>query len=233
MVYKLPRVPTGVKELDKLIEGGFVENSVNLIVGGPGSGKTIFAIQFLMEGLKKGDPAMYITFEEKKEKLYNDMLEFNWDLEKYEKSGKFIFLEYTPEQVKQIITEGGGIVESIIQKSKIKRLVIDSITSFALLYEDELTKKEAALALFELLDKWECTSLLVSQDLKPDDSPVSGTLEFEVDSTIYVYHARKKGKRIRGLEIVKMRGTKIPEKIFPLKITEKGVSINPKGIVVL
>lgn len=140
------------------------------------------------------------------------MLSFGWQLEKYEKENKFIFLEYTPEQVKRLITEGGGEIETIIEKCKIKRIVIDSITSFSLLYQEELTKKEAALSLFELIDKWGCTALLTSQAF--DDKEISTSLEFEVDSIILLYHTLKNGRRIRALEILKMRGTEIPEKFF-------------------
>src|SRR3989344_9039857 len=127
---KTPRITSGIPGLDKLVEGGFKKNSINLVVGEPGSGKTIFAIQFLLEGCKKGEPGVYITFEEKKEKLYEDMGSFGWDLAKYEKQGKFRFLEYTPEQVKKVLVEGGGTVDAIITKIKAKRIVIDSVTSF-------------------------------------------------------------------------------------------------------
>ena len=63
------RVPTGIKKFDKLIEGGFEYDSVNLVAGGSGSGKTIFAMQFLIDGIKKGEPCLYITFEESKKEL--------------------------------------------------------------------------------------------------------------------------------------------------------------------
>jgi len=226
----IKRISTGISGLDPLIQGGFKRNSVNLVAGGAGTGKSIFAMQFIIEGLKKNEPGIYITFEEKKEKVYEDMLEFGWDLEKYEKSGKFSFLEYTPEQVKKILTEGGGIVESIIEKIKVKRIVIDSITSFSLLYEDELTKKEAALALFELIDKWDCTGILTSQDESKDGHIITAAMEFEVDGIILIYHVKKKGVRRRALEILKMRGTKIPEKTISLEITSKGIKIDPKKI---
>lgn len=226
----IKRVSTGIPGLDNLIDGGFKRNSVNLVAGGAGSGKTIFAMQFIIEGLKKNEPGIYITFEEKKEKVYDDMLGFGWDLRKYEKQGNFVFLEYTPDQVKKILTEGGGIVESIIEKIKVSRIVIDSITSFALLYEDELTKKEAALALFELIDKWGCTGMLTSQDESRDDHTITAAMEFEVDGIIILYHVKKKGIRRRALEILKMRGTKIPETTIALEITSKGIRINPKKI---
>lgn len=228
----IKRVPSGIPEFDKLIKGGFKKNSVNLVAGKAGTGKTIFAMQFLINGIKKyNENALYITFEEKKKKTYQDMLELGWDLKKLEESGKFVYLEYSPEQVKKVLVEGGGIIESIIEKSKIKRLVIDSITSFSLLYQDELTKKEASLALFELIDKWDCTALLTSQDQQPSETIISAALEFEVDSIILLYHVKKKGIRTRSIEILKMRATDHPEKTMEMDITGDGIKIFPDKIV--
>ena len=227
----IQRISTGIPGLDSLLEGGFKRNSINLIAGGAGCGKSIFAMQFLVDGLKKNEPAIYITFEEKKKKFYEDMAEFGWDLEKFEKTGKFVFLEYTPEQVKKILTEGGGIVESIIEKIKARRIVIDSITSFTLLYEDELEKKEADLTLFELIDKWNCTGIMTSQDESRDGHTISAAVEFEVDGIIMLYHAKKKGVRDRALEVLKMRGTKISPKTIAMDITPKGVVVYPKKVV--
>jgi len=226
------RVKTGIKNLDSLIEGGLIKDSVTLVTGGAGSGKTIFSMQYLMEGLKKGETCLYITFEEKREKLYGDMFSFDWDFEKYEKNKKFFYLEYNPEQVKSLIEEGGGIVDQMITKRKITRLVIDSITSFSLLYQDELSKKEAALALFDLIDKWGCTAVLTAQAQANGHSNIDlASLEFEVDSIIIIYHTKVKGKRIRGLEILKGRGTKHANKTMGLVINEHGLTVNPKEVL--
>lgn len=219
------RVETGIESLDKII-GGFKEGSINLVSGGAGSGKTIMAIQFLINGIKKGENGIYVTFEEKKAKTFSDMLGFGWDLSKYENENKFVFLEYTPEQVKKLITEGGGEIENVIEKLNVKRLVIDSITSFTLLYQDELSRKEAALALFELINKWNCTALLTSQ--AHEEERISSELGFEVDSIILLYHIRKDGRRKRALEILKMRSTKIPDRVFPLIIANKGIETRNK-----
>ena len=86
------RVSTGVPNFDRLIGKGFEKNSANLLVGGSGSGKTIFATQFLIDGVKKGEKCLYVTFEEKKEQFYSNMKNFGWDLEEYEKKGMFTFL---------------------------------------------------------------------------------------------------------------------------------------------
>ena len=76
---KEARISSGVPGLDPLVQGGFKRNSVNLIAGEPGSGKTIFGMHFLMDGCKKGECGIYITFEEKKGKMYDDMLSIGWD----------------------------------------------------------------------------------------------------------------------------------------------------------
>lgn len=227
----MERITTGIKGLDELIEGGFKPKSVNLITGDPGAGKTIFAIQFLFEGLKKGEACLYVTFEERKKKLYEDMLQFGIDLDKFEKAGLFVFLEYTPEQVKKLLIEGGGTIDTIINKSKIKRLVIDSITSFALLYQDKLLQKEAALELFALIEEWGCTALVTSQNTEMEESTVNAALEFEVDSILILYHIKFKGERKRALEILKMRGTKHPNKTFAVEIESDGMKINSKEII--
>lgn len=227
------RVPTGMPELDLLLSGGFKKKSINLVAGSAGSGKTIFAMQFLREGIEKHNEAgIYITFEEKKEKAYEDMKDFGWDFKKYEEEGKFVFLEYTPEQVKKILVEGGGIVEGVMERTKAKRMVIDSITSFALLYQDELTQKEAALSLFELINKWGCTAILTSQDTSRNEGTISAALEFEVDGIILLYHKKQKGKRKRAIEILKMRGTKIPDETFAMNFTPEGIKIDPREVVV-
>ncbi len=228
MTPPVKRITTGIVGFDDLVQGGFKQGSINLVSGGPGSGKTIFGIQFLVEGLKNGEPGIYVTFEEKKDKLYEDMLGFGWDLEKYEKEGKFAFLEYTPEQVKKVLIEGGGTIDTLVSDMKAKRMVIDSITSFTLLYKDELVQKESSLALFELINKWGCTAVLTSQEETPDGSTITAALEFEVDSIILLYHLRRKGSRVRAIEILKMRGTKHPEKTFGLEITNKGVRVLDK-----
>lgn len=226
----LERVPVGIKNLDKIIEGGFEKNSTNLIVGGSGNGKSIFVIQFLMEGVKRGENVLYIAFEEKKKEFYANMLGLGWDLEEYENSGKFFFLSYTPEKIKTMLEEGGGDVEAIVLGKKIQRVVMDSITTFVMLFDREVEMREGALALFSLLKGWACTSLLVyERDPLVDKKQSSRVLEFEADSLIFLYFTRMNKKRERFLEIYKMRGTNHSTDIFPYSIRKNiGIDVSPK-----
>mgnify|MGYP003972062235 FL=1 len=124
------RVGTGISKIDKLISGGFKKNSVNLVVGNAGSGKTTLAMQYLVDGLKKGEAGIYITFDENKEKLYDDFAEFGWELERFERMGLLKFLEYTPEHVRSLVSEGGGTLDVLVSQMNAKRIVVDSISSF-------------------------------------------------------------------------------------------------------
>jgi circadian clock protein KaiC len=229
---KPEKILTDISCFDMLCDGGLNKESVNLIAGGAGCGKTIFAIQFLVDGIKCGENVLYITFEEKREELYRNMLEFGWDLEKHERDGKFVFIEYTPEKVRNMLEEGGGILESLMYKKRITRIAIDSITSFALLFETELAKREAALALFDMTRRWRTTTLLTFQkELGEEDlfsSASSSALEFEVDSIILLYFLRIGGSRRRFIEILKMRGTKHSKSLHEFEITDRGVVISKK-----
>jgi circadian clock protein KaiC len=230
---KREKVKTGVSCFDKLCDGGLNEHSMNLVVGGAGAGKTIFSMQFIMTGLKNGETCVYITFEEKKEELYKNMLCFGWDLQKYEDKEKFIFMEYSPEKVKNMLDEGGGTLDAIMRAKKVSRLVIDSITSFALLFENELRKKKASLELFDILKRWNTTCVLTLQrGLEEKDliaTTNSGPLEFEVDTIILLYLLRSKKKRKRYIEILKMRGSKHSEAVYPIDIKD-GIHINQKEV---
>src|SRR3989344_2802856 len=181
------RVKTGIPNFDTLIEGGFEGNSTNLVVGDSGSGKSIFATQFLIEGMKKGEKCLYVTFEEKKQQFYSNMLEFGWDLEVYEKKGLF--------------------------------------TSLALLFEDELSKREAAFSLFNMIKKWRCTSLLTSEE-PIGSGGATKSIEFESDSIILLYFIRKKEQRQRYLEVLKMRGTKHSKRVYDFSIDKHGISVD-------
>jgi circadian clock protein KaiC len=222
----LEKISSGIINMDELIDGGYEKNSINIVAGEAGSGKSIFAMQFLIEGLKRNENCLYISFEEQKVQFYKNMLDFGWDLGKYEDEGKFTFLEYTPEKVKTMLEEGGGSIETVVLTKEVKRIAIDTLSSFVLLYEDELERREGVLSLFKMFRNWGCTCVAtLDQETEKNES-----VEFESDSLIKLYSLRIGEIRKRFLEIVKMRGSKHSDKLFSLKIDSKGVSIEKKPL---
>lgn len=224
---KEERVSTGIPGLDKVMDGGFRSRTVNLVAGGPGSGKTIFGIQFLVDGIERHDESgVYISFDQTEKELLSDMKVFNWGLRDKIKKKKLVILSYTPEQVENVLKAGGGTVRDIIQSIKAKRVVVDSLTAFTLLHEDALAQRKACLALFRAIKKWGCTALLISEQEEDPEAHSPLVEEFEVDGVLLIYNVRRGKTRQRALEVFKLRGAKHPVKIFPMTIDNKGIRIH-------
>jgi len=223
------RVPSGVPGLDEMIESGFERNSNILITGGPGSGKTTFLFQFLVNGATMyEEPGLFISFEEEKSELFDHYKRFGWDLEGLERDKKVLFVKYAPHEVAKFIDSGGGMLKDMITDAGIKRIAIDSLTSFSMLFKDEYDKRFNIIKFFDILRTWNCTVMLTAE--KPIE--LSATyddfgLEFLVDAVLLIYNVRKGNIRERAIEILKMRGTNQMTKLCPLKITEEGVVVFP------
>ena len=96
----MERIPTGVKGLDSLIEGGFPKGSSILYTGPPGTGKTIFAIEYLYRGAaESNEKTLYITFEQQQEDLVEQAKQFGWDLLTLQQGGKFIIMSIPADSI--------------------------------------------------------------------------------------------------------------------------------------
>lgn len=225
---KITRMPSGIKGLDPLIEGGFEDGSTVLIVGSAGVGKTLLCLQFLYHGaVDYKEPGIFITFEEERESLFKHSSSFGWDFEALEKEGMFRVLQYKPHQVEKLMQDGGGPIRDAIKEMGAKRLVIDSITSYGMLFKNEYEKRESILDLFDYLHKWGCTALIISE-LPPKVAEVKeGSVGFLTDAIISLYYSKQheSGERVHSMEILKMRGTKHTDKLLALQFEKDGVTI--------
>lgn len=226
------RSHTGIPGLDEVMEGGFRKGTVNLVGGGAGSGKSIFCMQFLVEGIRQHkENGVYISFEENEDNILKDFGRFNWGLEKLIRERKLVILYYSPEQVEKVLSTGGGTVRDTIESINAKRLVLDSLTAFTLLHETELEKRKNVLRLVESVEKWNVTALMTSEQEPDPDKHRSTVVEFEVDGVLLLYNTRKGDIRERSLEVFKMRGTQHSARIYPMKINDEGIMIFPEESV--
>ena len=230
---KEEKISTGIKGLDKMIEGGFEKGSAVLVAAGGGSGKSIFASQFLIEGIvHHNETGIYISFEEVKDRFYRHMSVFGWDLKKLEDMGRFIFLKYSPERIAKIVKEKSKEIENSIKEVEAKRIVIDSLSAYTALFESEAEKRKMLVALFDMIKEWECTTVVVSEDDQHPDIHHSTVEGFMADAIILLYNEREpKGLRYRAMEVFKMRGTKHESKIVSMKITDHGIEVYPDVVV--
>src|SRR3989338_855073 len=155
------RISTGIQGLDEVMEGGFRQGSTILLGGGAGSGKSVLCMQFLVEGITEHDEAgIYLSFEEQEDKLIKNFEKFNWNIRGMIEKRKLAILYYSPEQVEKVLETGGGIVRDLIESMNAKRLVIDSLAAFTLLFESEMEKRKSVLKLIDTSSKWGVTTLV-------------------------------------------------------------------------
>ncbi|MBT4870141.1 MAG: hypothetical protein HON47_01040 [Candidatus Diapherotrites archaeon] len=226
----LGRVKTGINGLDDLVDGGFERDSMVLVVGSAGTGKTLFSMQFLYEGVTKyNEPGILLSFEENEKSLYKHALQFGWDFKKIENENKFKMLSFKPHQITKILEEGGGQVRDALKEIGAKRIVIDSITAYGLLFSDEYKRREKMLEFFNLLRKWGITALVIVEDDPYEIEKEEGSIGFISDAVVAMYynHDEEKGLRIHSLEIVKMRGTKHTNKLCAINFEENGITVYP------
>ncbi len=228
----IQRIPTGIPGLDEAVEGGLIKDSSVLVGGGAGSGKTILCMQFLVNGIDQyKEPGIFISFEQKPKELLEEFQKFDWSLDKKIKQKQLVLLHFTPEEVNKFLESGGGIVRDTIESIKAKRIVIDSLTAFTLLFKSDLSTRKAVLQLFDSMAKWDVTALVTSEQEPDPNKHKSTIMEFEVDGVVLLYNLRKGDVRERSLEIFKMRSTQHSAKIFPMKIEDTGVTIYPEETV--
>lgn len=246
----LKRVPTGILGFDGLIQGGLPVNSSTLIVGGPGTGKSIFSMNYLVNGaVKFKEKGLYVSFEQRAEDLRGQAAQFGWDFPALEKKGMLKVLsisvdELTKDTIKKIQEE--------VKKNKIKRLVIDSLSTLVvnapiyvsstnLAVEDvvggnvvfsppvigDYMVKRFIYDFISSLRDLDCTTLLVGEAAQNGEFISRDTIsEFASDAIIMISFEALGGEYSRSLIVRKMRGTKNDEDIHPMEIGKDGVVIH-------
>jgi len=219
------KIPFGVKGLDEMLRGGLIENRIYLVKGGPGSGKTILSIQFLVEGVKRNEKVMYVSLEEPISEVKEDMDSLGIDV------GGITFVDSSLTGEKSIFKDSYFLnaeldlqtfrtyLESEIDKIKPSRLVIDPITILRLAAKTESDYRRDLLSLFTMLRKKGITTVITSEftERAVEDYLVSGVIEL---------HSYEMGGRIvRGIKIVKYRGSDFDEFIRPYAIKRGGFEV--------
>ena len=227
------KIKTGIRGFDELIQGGFNPGTSILLSGTPGTGKTIFALEYLYRGAMKGENGLLISFEEPIRNLKNQAKQFGWDFDKLEKEGKLTIM-YVPSSwiSKPIIDD----VIKTVNECNIKRLALDSVSTLALSIPTIHTKvtevtnfaiKRFVHTFIEQLRKLkETTTLLIAQTLDDKSFSNDQVSEFLSDGIIHINYESLGGDYSRSLIVRKMRQCKNNEDIHPLEITDKGLVIH-------
>jgi len=216
------RIQTGIRGLDKLVEGGFLSNSVILISGSAGAGKTIFGMQFLKAGAEKKEKTLYISTEESIVNIKNGFKIFGWDLDKL----KIKVLSMSPDELEE---DWVTVLNTIVDKDDIKRIVIDSISLIGLYYKDEYGIRRYLYRLIASLKERNVCCMLIAEIPEGEKKfSRAGIAEFVADGVIVLEYLGMGGAKFqRGLTIRKMRWTNHNQDIYPYKIVKgKGIILS-------
>jgi KaiC/GvpD/RAD55 family RecA-like ATPase len=215
------RVRTGIQGLDDLVEGGFIRSSSILLRGRAGTGKTIFALQFLRYGALNDEPGVLLSLEEKKSDLFSEGAKFGWDLESLEAQGKIIVIERQPSYSITVHE-----LEMACRSIGAKRAVIDSIPALFSGYPNELQPAEMRSA-FHLLcqvltENCGCTAIFITEADWSDKFPFEvyvpkGVIELSVKMM--------EGIARKFLLISKMREMRHSKSLHLYEITSRGFTI--------
>jgi len=234
------RITTGINGFDDLIEGGLPEGRSFLISGGTGTGKTIFAIQFLVDGAAQGEPGVYLTLDERPDLIREDMLRFGWNIRQLEDQEQIRLIDGTiakigiPSDEEFSLPATGFDLDKLllelmrtIKKIKAKRVVIDSIPALGMNFESEHDIRKAILKIVYLLARAGVTTLLTTEVNEGSKQfGKYGVEEFVSDGVIVLHYMGIGTQSNRTLHIRKMRATKHSEDLHPLEITNTGIKIH-------
>ena len=237
----MQQVPSGISGLDKMLNGGLPSNRCALICGGPGSGKTIFCMQFLLHGATQLDtPGLYVSLDEDIRHLREEMGGFGWKFEELQKKGKLAIIDaspirHLPGEVKFGESWIGkrnfsmiSLLEVIRNKAneiKAKRIVVDPIIALTLQYPSGSERRTAIVDLIEFLNSLDATSLITTELRSVTFQRGISPEEFLSHGVIVLHSFIDNKEIVRGIQIEKMRGINHDNQIHPYKITENGIEV--------
>jgi circadian clock protein KaiC len=230
----IEKVATGISGFDHITDGGLPKGRSTLVSGTAGSAKTVLALQFLLEGITRGEHGVFVTFEESPEDLRRNVLGFGWDIAALEADRKFCFVDASQRPEEERIEAGqydfGALVarlESAITKVGAKRVSLDSIGAVFAQFQDSATVRRELYRVSAALKQLEVTALITSER-NEEYGAISrhGMEEFVTDNVVLVRNVLEDEKRRRTIEVLKLRGTNHHKGEYPF-------SVNPQGVVVI
>jgi len=211
------RINTGIFGLDQIISGGFRDKTAVVIVGASGTGKSTFAMQFLMHGIKNGEQGLYVTMEETPEQIIREAELLGFDMEKhYEK--ELFFIQLRGRNFKDMINEQLPKLVKARQDYSVKtRVAIDPMTPVIWAVPNKQDQRELIAKLFNTLKNLGVVMATVEEHAKPGETIGEDVLLpiYLADSVIHLDYHPIGGAFNRTLQIIKMRGSAHGEGVYP------------------
>jgi len=225
------KASTGIEGFDGLTAGGVPRGRTTLLLGGPGSGKTIFAAQFLMHGARHcKEPGIFVAFEESPKQIAANLSGFGWNLAQLQRS-KLFFLDARPtaELIQSGTFDLGGMLAALGAKAKqmgARRIVFDALDIVLALLPNAALRRREVYRLHEWLLAQELTGIITAKS-GGDEATSPGLQQFDfmqfmVDCAVILNHRVDQGVSQRNLRVQKYRGSSFSEDESPFVIGSTG-----------
>jgi circadian clock protein KaiC len=237
------KIPTGISGFDFISHGGLPRGRATLVSGSSGSGKTVFAAQFLVEGVRKSrQPGVFVTFEESPVDIRKNVGALGLDVPGMEKDGVWAFVDASPEHRGEVIRSGsfdlGALMarmESAIRKVGAERLVLDSLGAVFNQFDDQGLIRAELFRIVSALKEMGVTSVMTAERIDEyGEIARYGVEEFVTDNVVILRNVLEEEKRRRTLEILKVRGGTHQKGEFPFTILpNEGIVVVPLSAIEL
>jgi circadian clock protein KaiC len=227
--------PTGITGFDEMTDGGLPRGRTTLLGGGPGSGKTIFALQFLVHGAQEcGEPGIFVAFEETPARIVTNFETFGWNLQELQRKKKLFILDAhpSPDLVQSGTFDLSGMLAALGAKTremKARRVVFDAMDIVLALLPDAEARKREIYRLHEWLLTQQLTGIITAKTGGPEGSAIDhqpfGFMQFMVDCAVVLNHRVELGVSQRNLRVQKYRGSHFDENESPFVIGKKGFDV--------
>jgi circadian clock protein KaiC len=209
-----------------MLSGGFLPNSRVLVRGAPGTGKTSLALQFLIHGIAQGEAGLFISFEEFPSSLYRDAQSLGWDLKDLEQDGLLHFMFTSPEVFLASLEPPDSHLNRLIYEANIRRLVLDSVSHFDRLTDDEQELRGLYTQAVNGLRREQITALLLGEDSRSSHRQAfKGGLSFLVDAILLMRYVEIDSAMQRAILVLKMRGSPHAKEIRRYVIGTEGLTV--------
>ncbi len=239
----IDKLPTGISGFDHIAAGGLPRGRTTLVTGTSGSAKTVFACQFLVEGIRQaGDAGVFVTFEESPDDIRRNMIGFGWDIRRWEREGKWVFVDASHHPGEESVITGefdlGALlarIESAARSIGARRISMDSLGAILVQFGDNATVRNELFRVVSSLKQIGMTAVLTAE--RADEyGPVSrySVEEFVADNVVILRNVLEDEKRRRTVEILKYRGTEHAKGEFPFTIVPgQGIVVIPLSAIEL
>jgi len=225
----IDRIDLGIKGLDEMILGGVPERSLIGIIGGAGTGKTTFALQFLNEALENGERAVFITLEQTEEAVLSTAEEKGWPFREYADDNQLAVVVLDPVEMANSLATIRSDISRLIREFGASRLVLDSVSLLEMMYDHPAKRRSEVFDFTRSLKDAGVTTLLTSE-ASEDSSHASryGAVEYLTDAVFVLRYVRTSNfeETRLAIEIQKIRDTNHSRATKPYDFTDEGMSVH-------